>query len=58
MDLILIPLQANQPPARSTHTQKRGKTAEDHSQDGMPQPTAWNNHHPKPTGRQDDQEDR
>jgi hypothetical protein len=58
MDLVLVPLQTNQPPARSTHAQERGKTAENHSQDGMSKPTAWNNHHPQTTGRQDYKEDR
>jgi hypothetical protein len=46
MDLILIPLQTNQPPASRAHTHKRGKTAQNDSQDGMPQPTARDNHHP------------
>jgi hypothetical protein len=58
MDLILIPLQPNQPPTRRAHTQKRGETAQNHSQDGMPEPTAWNYHHPKPARCQHDQEDR
>jgi hypothetical protein len=48
MDLILIPLQPNQPPARRAHTQKRSKAAHNHSQDGMPQPAARDNHHPRP----------
>jgi len=51
MDLILIPLQPNQPPARRAHTQDRAETAQNHTYHRMPQSAVFMNDHPQPTGR-------
>jgi hypothetical protein len=57
MDLILIPLQPNQPPARRTHAQQRHDTTEHHAQNCVPQPTT-RNHHSQATGREHDEKNR
>lgn len=56
MDLILIPLQADQPPTRRTHTKKCHYATQDHTQHGISQATA-RDHHTQPSGREHNQKD-
>ena len=57
MNLILIPLQPNQPPARRTHAQQRYDTTKHHAQNSISQ-SASRNDHTQPAGSEHDEEDR
>ena len=57
VDLVLVPLQPNQPPACCSHAQKRHNTTEDHTQDSISQ-SASRNDHTQPARCEHDQKDR
>lgn len=57
MNLVLIPLQTNQPPACPSHTQQRYHAAECYAQNSIRQPAA-RDHHTQTTGSEHNQEDR
>ena len=57
MNLILVPLQAEQPPAGRTHAQQRYYTTEYHAQYGISQSTT-RYHHAQPARCEHNQEDR
>lgn len=57
MNLVLVPLQPNQPPACRAHAQKRRYAAKYHTQNSVRQSTA-RNHHTQPARGEHDQENR
>ena len=57
MNLVLVTLEPNQPPACRSHAQKRHKTTEDHAQNSKSQ-SASRNDHTQPAGSEHDEEDR
>lgn len=57
VDLVLVPLQPNQPPTCCSHAQKRHNTTEDHAQDSISQ-SASRNDHTQPARGEHDQKDR
>ena len=57
MNLVLVTLEPNQPPACRSHAQKRHKTTEDHAQNSISQPASRNDH-TQPAGSEHDEGDR
>ena len=56
MNLVLVALQTDQPPACQSHTQRSHETTEDDAQDRIA-PTAATDRHAEASGCEDDEED-